>query len=194
MGEKNQGDCMIKPFITSALTAALLLSAPLAAEEKAPAQAPKEQAFQGRTFHFTDTNGAKIDVAVTDKGISLPTLQGKNAVMIFYIYSGTPCRNELKLFTKLKPELKDLEFVTFELKGLSPEKLKAFEKELGLKGLHMIDSAQAVPFAQYMAQLLQWPGSVPLIIAVTKTGEVKHMQLGAMNEEQVRKLAEMLNK
>ena len=187
---------MYKTLISTALAAALLSLSPLSAEEKAPAAQAQaqQQAFQGRSFTFTDTRGQKIELAVTDKGIEFPTLKDKNVIMIFYIYTGTPCRNELKLFSKLKPELKDLEFVTFELKGLSPEKLKEFEKELGLKGLHMIDSAQAIPFAQYIAKLIQWPGSVPLIIAVTKDGQVKHMQLGAMSEEEIKKLAELLRK
>ena len=183
---------MLRQLIPAALAAALLLSpAALSAEEKAPSAQEK---FQGRSFTFTDTAGTKVQVDITNEGIKIPSLPGKNAVMIFYIHSGTPCRNELQLFTKLKPELKDLEFVTFELKGLKPDQLRDFEKELGLKGLHMIDSAQAVPFAQYIAQLIQWPGSVPLIIAVNGKGEVKHMQLGAMNEEELRKLAELLRK
>jgi peroxiredoxin len=179
--------------LTLSLMAATLLFVPaaLSAEEKAPAAQEK---FQGRSFTFTDTAGTKIRIDVSNEGIKVPSLPGKNVLMIFYIYSGTPCRNELQLFTKLKPELKDLEFVTFELKGLKPDQLRDFEKELGLKGLHMIDSAQAVPFAQYIAQLIQWPGSVPLIIAVTQNGQVKHMQLGAMSEEEIKKLAEMLRK
>ncbi len=172
------------------LGGALTLMQPLSAEN-APAQAAA-QTMPQRQFDFTDTEGQKISVVVSEKGIALPTLKDKNAIMIFYIHTGTPCRNELKLFSRLKPELKDLEFVTFELKGLKPDQLKAFEKELGLKGLHMIDSAQAIPFAQYIGRLIRWPGTVPLIIAVNKKGEVKHMQLGAMDEEQIKQLAQKL--
>ncbi|WP_456391755.1 TlpA family protein disulfide reductase [Nitratifractor sp.] len=172
------------------LGGALTLLQPLSAEN-APAQAAA-QTMPQRQFDFTDIQGKKISVVVSEKGIAFPTLKGKSVIMLFYIYTGTPCRNELKLFSKLKPELKDLEFITFELKGLKPAEFPTFEKELGIHDLHMIDSAQAIPFAQYIGQLIRWPGTVPLIIAVNKKGEVKHMQLGAMNEEETRKLAKLL--
>ena len=185
---------MLKRLIlTTAAATAILTLQPLSAADAAPA-AQEQQVLNPKVFEFTDTHGQKIEILVSEKGIKLLNFKGKSAVLMFYIYSGTPCRNELQLFSKLKPELKDTEFVAFELKGLKPDQLKDFEKELKLKGLHLIDTAQAMPFAQFIAQLIKWPGSVPLIIAVTKEGEVKHMQLGAMNEEQVRKLAAELNK
>jgi len=185
---------MFKRTIVTSITAAvLLLSAPLNAEETAAKTPAAQQVLKPKVFEFTDTAGKKIEILVSEQGIKLLNFEDKNAILIFYINSGTPCRNELQLFTKLKPELKNLEFVTFELKGLKPDQLKAFEKELKLKDLHMIDTAQAMPFAQFIARLIKWPGSVPLIIAVTKKGEVKHMQLGAMKEDEIKKLAEALD-
>ena len=181
-------------MITSVAAAALLLGSPLSAAEASGTPAKEQQVLNPKVFEFTDTDGQKIEILISEKGIKLLNPKEKNAVLMFYIYSGTPCRNELQLFTKLKPELKDLEFVTFELKGLKPDQLREFEKELNLKGLRMVDSAQALPFAKFIAQLIQWPGSVPLIIAVTKNGEVKHMQLGAMKEDEIKKLAETLDK
>ena len=164
-------------MITSVAAAALLLGSPLSAAEASGTPAKEQQVLNPKVFEFTDTDGQKIEILISEKGIKLLNPKEKNAVLMFYIYSGTPCRNELQLFTKLKPD-----------------QLREFEKELNLKGLRMVDSAQALPFAKFIAQLIQWPGSVPLIIAVTKNGEVRHMQLGAMKEDEIKKLAETLSK
>jgi len=144
------------------------------------------------TFHFTTIADKKITITQTDEGLSFPTLKDKNSVILFYIHTGSPCRKELQLFTKLKPKHSDLEFITFELKGLAPDKFKAFQDELGIKGLNMIDSKQAMPFAQYIAQRAQWKGSVPLLLISDKKGTLKHMQLGAMNEEQIEEILKKL--
>ena len=176
---------MLKKLFLSALLALPLVVVQLAAGEASSTASATPRPI---TFNFTDSSGKKIRIVETPEGLKLPDFKGKKVILLFYIYSGTPCRNELQLFTRLKPKFPDLEFVTFELKGLSPEKLKAFEKELKLEGLHMIDSAQAVPFARYIAQRARWQGSVPLIIAIDPRGAVKHMQLGAMNAEELEKL------
>ena len=171
--------------IRNVATALLLLSAGAlyageAADTTASAQAPEKLQFT-----FTDTHGQTFHLVPTDKGLSYPEFKGKKVFTIFYIYSGTPCRNELQTITKLKPKLPDMEFVAFELKGLKPDQLKAFEKELKLKGIHMVDTAQAMPFAQFIAKAAQWKGSVPLIILSNGQGEVKHMQLGAMSAQEI---------
>ncbi len=155
-------------------------------------QASQAQSAEAPSFDFTTTEGKKIEIIETEDGFRFPTLKDKNVIMMFYIYSGKPCRNELKLFTKIKKSHADLEFVTFELKGLNPEELKAFEKELALKDLQMIDTQQALPFANYISQRAQWQGSVPLLIITDKKGRVKHMQLGAMNEEEIEKILKEL--
>ena len=156
------------------------------------AQASQAQSAKATSFNFTTIEGKKIEIIETENGFRFPTLKDKNIIMMFYIYSGKPCRNELKLFSKIKKSHADLEFVTFELKGLTPDKLKAFEKELDLKDLQMIDTQQALPFANYMSQRAQWQGSVPLLIITDKKGAVKHMQLGALNEEEIEKILKEL--
>ena len=191
---------MSNRLLFSLLLGFLLVGGIVGAKEPATSPSPDTQAkeqnkiLKPKVYRFTDRSGQIVELLVYEQGIKLLTPKEKAAILMFYIYTGSPCRHELQLFSKLAPNHKDLAFVTFELKGLKPDQLRDFEKELGLKGLHMIDSAQAVPFAQYIAQLIQWPGSVPLIIAVNGKGEVKHMQLGAMNEEELRKLAELLRK
>ncbi len=189
---------MFKQLTLSLLALLLLLpGASLVAAEAAGTPAAKAsqkpQPLHPKVFQFTDRSGETIELLISERGIKLLTPKGKSAILMFYIYSGTPCRHELQLFSKLAPEYKDLAFITFELKGLKADAFPAFENELGIKGLHMIDSAQALPFAQFLAKLIRWPGSVPLIIAIDKKGEVKHMQLGAMNEEELKKLIATLN-
>jgi peroxiredoxin len=185
---------LILPILGAALLATSGLGAAEAAVKPAAQSTQEQKTLHPKVFQFTDIAGRNVELLVSDQGIKLLSPKDKAAVLMFYIHSGTPCRKELQLFTKLKPDLKDLEFVTFELKGFKPEELKAFEKELKLKGLYMIDSAQALPFAKFIAQLTNWPGSVPFIIGINKKGEVKYMQLGALNEEQLKKLVEALQK
>jgi peroxiredoxin len=139
-------------------------------------------------FNFTTIEEKKINIKEIKDGLEFSTLKDKNVIILFYIYSGEPCRNQLKLFSKIKTNHSDLEFVTFELKGLSPEKLKNFQKELSLKDLHMINTEQALPFANYIAQRMGWQGPVPLLIVLNKSGVIKHAQLGAMNEEEINNL------
>jgi peroxiredoxin len=144
-----------------------------------------KSATQKLQFAFTDTHGQTFHILPGQKGLSYPEFKGKKVFAMFFIYSGTPCRNELQTLTRLKPKLKGMEVVAFELKGLKPDQLKAFEKELNLKGIHLVDTAQAMPFAQFIARAAGWKGSVPLIILSDEKGEVKHMQLGAMSAEQI---------
>jgi hypothetical protein len=146
------------------------------------------------TFSFTDTAGSKIEIVETRDGLSFPTLKNKNVIVLFYLYSGTPCRNELKLFSAFREKSENIEFVTFELKGLKKDQLKDFEKELGISGLHMIDMTQAMPFVEYIARRIGWRGSVPLIIAVDGKGSAKLTQLGALSGEELENLAKKLGK
>lgn len=184
----------------SLLTAVAIGLLPLSANEPistttsktATPQASQAQSAEAPSFDFTTIEGKKIEIIETEDGFRFPMLKDKNVIIMFYIYSGKPCRNELKLFTKIKKSHTDLEFVTFELKGLSPEELKAFAKELALKDLQMIDARQALPFADYISQRAQWQGSVPLLIITDKKGRVKHMQLGAMNEEETESILKEL--
>ncbi|MEA3456723.1 MAG: hypothetical protein U9R26_09455 [Campylobacterota bacterium] len=173
--------------LLSLLTAATIGLLPLSASEPPnnTAQAPQAQSATTPSFEFTTIERKKIEIIETADGFKFPALKGKNIIMMFYIYSGKPCRDELKIFTRIKSNHSDLEFITFELKGLTPKKLKAFQKELDLKGLQMIDTQQALPFAEYIAQRAQWQGSVPLLMITNKKGVVKHMQLGAMSEDEV---------
>ena len=143
-------------------------------------------------FNFTTSEEKKINIIEIKDGLEFSTLKDKNVIVLFYIYSGEPCRNQLKLFSKIRTEHADLEFVTFELKGLSPDKLKDFQKELSLKDLHMIDTEQALPFANYIAQRMRWQGPVPLLIVADKSGIIQHAQLGAMNEEEINSLLKKL--
>jgi len=147
---------------------------------------------QNISFDFTTSAGANIKIVETEKGFDFPTFKEKNVIIMFYIYPGKPCRNELQLFTKVKAKHTDLEFVTFDLKGLDNQGLKALENELGLKDLHMIDTKQAQPFSSYISQRIKWQGSVPLLIVVNKAGEVTHMQLGAMSEEETETMLKQL--
>jgi len=151
----------------------------LYAQEKGVTQTKKEE-FK---FSFKDTHNQKIDLIPTRSGLKFPTLKGKKVLIMFFINSGTPCKNELKMFSRVKDKYPDLEFIAFELKGLKQDGLREFEKRMNLKGIHLIDTAQAMPFAQFIAKVAQWRGSVPLIILVDKNGDVKHMQLGALSEQ-----------
>ena len=143
-------------------------------------------------FNFTTIEERKINIKEMKDGLKFSSLKDKNVIVLFYIYSGEPCRNQLKLFSKIRTKYSDLEFVTFELKGLSPEKLKNFQKELSLKDLHMINTEQALPFASFIAQRMGWKGPVPLLIVLNKSGIIKHAQLGAMNEEEINNLLKTL--
>ena len=171
----------------SILATAIIGLLPLGASEPSTTttQAPRVQPAKASSFEFTTIEGKKIVIIETADGFKFPTLKDKNTIIMFYIYSGKPCRNEMKIFSKVKTKHPDLEFITFELKGLTSEKLKEFQKELELKGLNMIDTQQALPFANYISSRAEWPGSVPLLIVSDKSGTVKHMQLGAMSEEEI---------
>ena len=162
------------------LTALFLAGGALYAAEDTAASST-----QAAGFAFTDTHGQSFHITETPEGLSYPEFKDKAVFAIFYIHTGTPCRNELQLLSKLKPKLPEMEIVAFELKGLKPDQLKAFEEELKLRGIHMIDTAQAMPFANFIAQKAGWQGSVPLIILTDKKGAVRHMQLGAMNAEEI---------
>ncbi len=180
--------------LLSLIAAAAFGLLPLSAEESSSttAQIPQVQPTNAPTFEFTTIEGKKIEIIETADGFKFPTFKDKNIITMFYIYSGKPCRNELKVFTKIKMKHSDLEFITFELKGLTPEKLKEFQNELALKGLNMIDTQQALPFAEYIAKRVSWQGSVPLLIISGKDGAVKHMQLGAMNEHEIENMLKKL--
>ena len=164
----------------------MMLSVSSLSANKTNATVPTNQ------FNFTTLEEKKINIIGIEDGLEFSTLKDKNVIVLFYIYSGEPCRNQLKLFSKIRTKHSDLEFVTFELKGLSPDKLKNFQKKLSLKNLHMINTEQALPFANYIAQRMGWQGPVPLLIVLNKSGTIKHAQLGAMNEEEINNLLKKL--
>ncbi len=150
-------------------------------------------AAQTLKFSFTDTEGQSFHIVPGSKGLSYPEFKDKAVFAMFFIHTGTPCRNELQLLSKLKPKMPGMEVVAFELKGLKPDGLKAFEKELKLQGIHLVDTAQAMPFARFIARAAGWQGSVPLIILTDKKGVVVHMQLGAMSAQQIEDFYKKIN-
>ena len=139
------------------------------------------------SFNLKDTNGTVININESEKGLEIPTFKNKNIIIMFYIYSGTPCQNELKIFEELRRKRDDLEIITFELKGLTPQQLADYKKERNLDHLHMIDAGQALPFANYIARRARWEGSVPLIMILDKNSTLRHMQLGAMGRGELEK-------
>ena len=58
----------------------------------------------------------------------------------------------------------------------------------------MVTGKSAMNFVNYIAQRAQWRGTVPFIIITNKKGVAKHIQIGAMNKEQLNKVLDSINK
>ncbi len=174
---------MKNSIILSIVTALIVGITGVCAEEPATNGSQEKSAVS--TFRFTDSNGNEIEFSENSRGFVFPAFKNKQVIMMFYLASGTPCQNELHIFEEIKKEIKDLEIVTFELKGLDTQQLKNFIKEHKLEDLHMIEAKQSISFAKHIMEVAGWRGSVPLIIIVDGSGIVKYSQIGAMSKEEL---------
>jgi peroxiredoxin len=145
------------------------------------------------TFNLEDIAGNKIEIAQTNDGLEYKSFKDKNTILFFYLYDGAPCQGQLATFKEIAKDKKDLEIVTIELKGLDKDALAKYTKEKGLD-FHMVTGKSAMDFVNYIAYRAKWRGTVPFIIVTDKKGAVKHIQIGAMNKEQLNKVLDSLNK
>jgi len=142
-------------------------------------------------FAFEDTAGSKIEVTQTNDGLKY-SFGDKNVILFFYLYDGAPCQGQLETFKEFIKDKKDLEIVTVELKGLDKEGLAKYAKEKNLN-FHMVTGKSAGEFVNYIAYRAKWQGTVPFIIITNKASAVKHIQIGAMNKEQLQNAYDKLN-
>jgi len=172
----------MKKILTSLALASLLA---FGAEATTTTNSNKAQAEQ-QVLKFTleDVSGKKVEIEQTNDGLKYNNFKDKNVILFFYLYDGAPCQGQLETFKQVAKDKKDLEIVTIELKGLDKDALAKYAKEKGLN-FHMITGKSAGDFVNYIAYRAKWRGTVPFIIITDKTGAVKHIQIGAMNKEQL---------
>jgi peroxiredoxin len=156
---------------------------------------PNNKVTQNREipkFTLEDVAGNKIEIEQTNSGLKYKNFKNKNVILFFYLYSGAPCQGELETFKKVAKDKKDLEIVTIELKGLDKKALAEYAKKKDLN-FHMITGKSAKNFVNYIAYRAKWKGTVPFIIITDKKGAVQHIQIGAMNKEQLNSILSKLN-
>jgi len=142
------------------------------------------QEVQIPKFTLEDVSGKKIEIEQTNDGLKYNNFKDKNVILFFYLYDGAPCQGQLATFKDVAKDKKDLEIVTVELKGLNKEQLAKYAKDKGLN-FNMVTGKSANNFVNYIAYRAKWKGTVPFIIITDKKGAVKHIQIGAMNKEQL---------
>jgi len=183
---------MKKILISLAATAVLAFGA-TDANKSVDSNKTTQTEKQAMQFTLNDTAGNKIEIADTKDGLDYKNFKDKNVILFFYLYDGAPCQGQLATFKEVAKDKKDLEIVTIELKGLDKDGLAKYAKEKALD-FHMVTGKSAMNFVNYIAQRAQWRGTVPFIIITNKKGVAKHIQIGAMNKEQLNKVLDSINK
>jgi peroxiredoxin len=174
----------MKKFIFSLAVIGTLLNA---SGSTAANSTPSVEKNEALSFKFKDINGFDIKISETKNGIKFDTIKDKDVILFFYIYDGAPCQKELKIFQEYTQENSNVDVVAVELKGLDREQLKEYAKKKGVT-YHMVTGKDASRFVQYIAYRASWKGMVPFILIVDKSGNVKHIQVGAMSKDEIDKI------
>jgi len=149
--------------------------------------APKAETQKVLTFNFKAVDGTEIKVQEMKNGLKYLNFPDKNVILFLYIYDGAPCQKELEIFKKYKEQNKDVEIIAVELKGLDKDKLLKYSQDKKLNFYNVVGK-DAMNFVQYIAYRAQWQGTVPFIIITDKNGEVKYINVGLMNKDQLDKV------
>jgi len=135
-------------------------------------------------FTLPTLDGKLLHVDEVDEGIVFQEHKNKVVFLLFFGYRCPPCLAEIPILKNITNEKHDdLEIIAIQVQPLSTERLKEFQTRKGINYTLLSAAEQKVSeFVSYVGQRAQWGGSIPLLIALDPSGEVKVVQVGGLKE------------
>jgi len=155
------------------------------------AQEPTKPLYQA--LEMTDTQGHTYHIKGTDNGLDIQELKGKIVFLEFFGHQCPPCLASIPHYIDLQKKYGDkIAILAIEVQGFSQKDLKAFGERKHIT-YSLFSERGANGLVQYIAQRAQWQGSIPFLVAMDTTGEVRFIQAGMLPESSLEKLIEMLS-
>ena len=149
---------------------------------------------EAETFTLIDTDGQKINVSHTEKGLNFQEHQGKAIFLVLFGHMCPPCNAEIPELIELTKKYKNkLAIVAIEAQRYSMENLKTFKTNKNIN-YSLVPGKENDDFIGYIAQRAGWSGQIPFLIALDKSGEVQDMLPGFVSKEKLEELIVKLTK
>jgi len=130
-------------------------------------------------FKLTTIENREINITTKANGLDIDKFKGKVVFLSFFGYNCPPCKREIPEFIKMTKEHgEDLRIMAIEVRGLGKDNLKEFIKEKNINYTVIPFNKEAKKFAYHTAMKADWQGSIPFIIVLDRTGEVRFLQTG----------------
>jgi len=135
-------------------------------------------------FTLPTLDGKTLHVDEVDEGIIFQEHKNKVVFLLFFGYRCPPCLAEIPILKNITDEKHDdLEIIAVQVQPLSTQRLKEFQKRKGINYTLLSGAEPDVSqFVSYIGQRAQWGGSIPLLVALAPSGEVKVVQVGGLKE------------
>lgn len=140
----------------------------------------------------TDIDGKRHKIQGTTNGFEFEGTEGKVVILEFFGHHCPPCLASIPHLIDLQKKYPDkLQVVAFEVQGYNNEQLKAFVKRKGINYTVIADGNDG-GFIDYIARRAMWRGSIPFIVLLDSTHNVRYIQVGLIPESTLEELVQKL--
>ena len=134
------------------------------------------------TMKITDVNGKSYTVKGTENGLDIEGMKDKVIFLEFFGHNCPPCLASIPHLINLQKKYKDkFAVIAIEVQGYTTDQLRAFAKRKGIN-YTVVSDRDAGMLVDYIAQRAQWRGSIPFLVAMDTTGNVRYVQAGMLPE------------
>ena len=143
-------------------------------------------------FDIIDTNNTHIKIKGMGAKLDITGAKDKVVFIEFFGYRCPPCLRTIPHFINLKNKYKDkIEIIAIEVQGLNHTQLQNFTKQKGIN-YHTVSDEKAGIFTNYIAQITEWSGSIPLLLVIDKQGNIQAVQVGLVAQNILENVIENL--
>ncbi len=143
-------------------------------------------------FDIQTINGKTLQIVSTENGLKIPQHKGKILFLEFWGTHCPPCLMSIPHYIDLQKKYKkDLAIVAVEVQATPKNKLIEFVRSKGIN-YDVVSYMDGAILTEYIAQIANWKGSIPLLVIVDQAGEVQIVQPGMIAQEALEQVIEEL--
>ncbi|GEM_PF-842479 len=176
------------------LVSLLVITSLFAVTKEQPKEPKKVKEFK-QNFVLTTTDGKKLHITVTERGLKVKEYPNRVIIVDFFGKNCPPCRMEMPILGELQKKKKD----RLQIIGLHVQQplSKADIEDLKRRGINYpvadyLTDKQNGAFVEYMAQATRWSGSIPYMLFFKKNGDYAGYHLGIASPQGLEKLVDRL--
>ncbi len=136
------------------------------------------------TFTLETIDGKTLNIKEIPYGLEIKEFKDRPIFLMMFGYRCPPCLREIPRLIEFSKKHKDLAIVAIEVQGLNSSELKDFV-ELRNINYNVVTGNANMDFISYIQYKADWQGSIPFLLGINRSGEVKIVQVGGLFDSQL---------